>query len=55
MTTCSDLIIPRNFFYGEFKGFLTVLGQAREQNHHRAPDFSSPLSQPLNGKLVCNF
>lgn len=34
MTTCSDLIIPRNFSYGEFKGFLTVLGQAREQNHH---------------------
>lgn len=55
MTTCSDLIIPRNFFYGEFKCFLTVLSQAREQNHHRASDFSSPLSQPLNSKSVYNF
>lgn len=37
------------------KGFLTVLGQGREQNHHRASDFSSPLSHLLKGKFMCDF
>lgn len=37
------------------KAFLMVLGQGREQNLRRASDFSSPLSQPLNGKFVCDL